>query len=170
MSLPQRFPNVPRITIAVMSMLLASVVGMTFATAQSSEPVSTGQLTVDIDGVLETGDEVDVSGAGFAPGTKVDVTIESDPVLIDTVTTDAAGAFAMTATIPSSIPSGAHTLKATGADPLGGLRILSMAVTVSADPSNDLPRTGVEISQLVAAGVIAVLLGAALLRMRRRLA
>ena len=170
MPLAQRFPFIPRLLVATMSVLLVSVVGATFATAQSSEPVSTGPLTAPAatDG-LESGESVRVSGAGYAPGASVDITIESTPTLLKTVTTDATGSFSTTVVIPATFPGGQHTLKATGADPAGGLRVLSLAVAVAGDAAGSgLPRTGTDTFPLVGVAVAGIAVGAAILIVRRR--
>lgn len=170
MPLSQQFPFVPRLVVAVMSALLVSVVGMTFALAQSSEPVSTGPLTAPAaeDGV-SAGDVIEVSGSGYAPGGSVDITIESDPILLKTIRTDAAGAFVTTVTIPAGIPAGVHTLKATGPDPAGGLRVLSMSVTVTGESGGGvIPRTGGDIAALAGIGAAALLAGGGVLVARRR--
>lgn len=170
MSISQQFPFVPRLAVAVMSLLLVSVVGMSYATAQSSEPVSTGPLTAPaaVDGA-SAGDVIEVSGAGYAPGGSVDITLESDPVLLKTVRTDATGAFVTTVTIPAGISAGVHTLKATGPDPAGGLRVLSMSVTVAGGSDGGmLPRTGADIAAFVGIGTAAILTGGGVLVARRR--
>lgn len=176
MPLSQRFPFIPRLLVAVMSTLLVSVVGATFATAQSSEPVSAGPLTAPAatDGA-STGDPVEVRGAGFAPGTSVDITIESDPIHIATVRADATGAFITMITIPAGLPAGSHTLKATGPDPAGGMRVLSMRVTIHTRSAGSvgsgggsLPLTGSDVLPVALVGVGAVAVGGATLLLRRR--
>ena len=168
MPISQRYPFVPRVIVALMSGLLILVVGATFATAQSSQPVSTGPLTApEASGGVSAGDAIVVSGAGFSPGGSIDVTIESAPILLKTVGADATGAFTTTVTIPSGLAPGTHTLKATGPDPAGGLRVLSIAVTVSG-AGGSLVRTGSDVVPLVAVGLVAVAVGAGTLVMRRR--
>lgn len=168
MAISQRFPFVPRVIVALMSGLLVLVVGATFAAAQSSEPVSTGPLTApEASGGVSAGDVIVVSGAGFSPGGSIDITIESTPILLKTVAADATGAFTTTVTIPSGLAPGGHTLKATGPDPAGGLRVLSIAVT-AAGPGGTLVRTGNEVVPLAAVGVAAVAAGAGTLLLRRR--
>lgn len=170
MPLSQQFPSVPRLVMAVMSVLLVSVVGMTFATAQSSEPVSTGPLTAPeaTDGV-SAGEVIEVRGAGYAPGGLVDITIESDPVLLKTVRADAAGAFVTTVTIPAGFPAGSHTLKGTGPDPAGGLRMLSLPVTVAGGSGGGvIARTGGDFAVLAGVAGVAILAGGGVLVARRR--
>lgn len=170
MSMSQRFPFVPRMLVALMSGLLVVVVGATFAAAQNSEPVSTGPLTApSVSNGVSAGDTVVVSGAGFSPGGSIDVTIESTPVLLKTVLADAAGSFTTTVTIPSGLAGGAHTLKATGPDPAGGLRVLSIAVTVSGAPDGGtLVRTGANLAPMLGVGLGAIIAGACILSLRHR--
>lgn len=172
MPLHQRFPFIPRFLVAAMSTLLISVVGATFAMAQSSEPVSTGTLTAPAvdDGATE-GDAVELRGAGFAPGGSIDITIESDPVHITTVRADAAGAFVTTIRIPAGVPAGSHTLKATGPDPTGGIRVLSVQLNVlstGSGSSSPLPRTGQDLLPIAVVGAAAVAAGGGALLARRR--
>jgi len=174
MSVQERFPDLPRLLVALMTAVLVVVVGSTYATAQTSEPVSTGPLTAPaVSGGVERGEEVRLSGAGYAPGASIDITIESTPRLLTTVTAGATGAFSVIVEIPAGFPAGSHTLKATGADPTGGLRVLSVPVTVEpatgqSSGSGSLVRTGSNTTLLVGVGVAAIAGGSALLRARRR--
>jgi hypothetical protein len=86
-------------------------------TLSSTTPTAGGHLTV--------------SGAGFASDSQVQVTIESEPVLLATVITDSAGAFTEVVTIPASL-SGEHMIIATGTDPAGSVRVLASTVVVAA--------------------------------------
>lgn len=164
MPITQRFPFVPRAIVALMSIVLLSVVGVTLASAQDSEPVSTGTLTVVGDNAVAPGEEVELRGAGYAPGGSIAITIESEPRLLATVQADAAGAFRATVTIPTDITAGEHTLKATGPDASGGLRVLSADITVI----GALPRTGSDAAALTLAGLAAVSAGAATVIFVRR--
>lgn len=174
MSVPERFPDLPRILVALMTAILVIVVGATYATAQTSEPVSVGTLTVPgaSDGV-QPGELLRFSGAGFAPGASIAITMESTPVHLKSVHADASGAFSTTAAVPRGMTAGRHLLKATGADPAGGLRILSIAVTVRASQGSPtgagtLPRTGSETMTLLSVAAGAIAAGSAILVVRRR--
>lgn len=178
MPLPQRFPFLPRVVVALMSSLLLVLLGVTHATAQSSEPVSTGTLVVSeetVGGSVDPGDSITVSGSGFAPGAQIDIVIESDPVLLATVRADVTGYFETTVTIPTEgVAPGAHTLKATGPDATGGLRVLAVQVQVAGDrsPNNTgtggtLPVTGGDLVTVALVGAGAVTLGGLLLQRRR---
>lgn len=169
MHLLTRHPAVPRLLVGVMFAVLAMVVGATIAFAQASEPVSTGPLRpVDLPDVVEGETTTTVRGSGYAPGGQIDITIESDPVHLATVTADAAGSFEARVTIPAGLPAGAHTLKATGPDPAGGLRVLSTPVEVAGDPAGPLATTGTSLLWLVVVGAGAIGVGGVVSRRRVR--
>ena len=83
-----------------------------------------------------------MSGSDFGPGTTVTVTLHSDPVLLGTVVTDAAGAFTATFQIPAGVPAGAHHVVLEGVDAAGNPRTVSMPVTIGASSAPDPARTG----------------------------
>jgi hypothetical protein len=122
--------------------------------------------SVTVTGDLVAGGTVTVRGTGFAPDvTGIRVEIHSDPVLLGTVSTDAAGSFALTATVPASLPAGTHTVVVV----VDGVTVGSTVVTIAADGS--LAYTGAE--GLGAAGVaalLALLVGGGVLVARRRAA
>ena len=93
------------------------------------------------DTTVTGGSDVTVTGSGFAPNSEIQLIIESDPVLLATVTADATGAFSATVTIPPSF-SGDHLIVATGVDPAGSLRVLGTAIVV--EPTQ-LPRTNTDL-------------------------
>lgn len=184
MSMTQRLPFLPRALMALMSGVLVLLLGATHAWAQSSEPVSTGALqstTIDPDEEVQPGTEITLSGSGFAPGAQIDIVIESDPIHLGTVNADATGYFEATVTIPTTgLPAGDHTLKATGPDPTGGLRVLSISVEVAGSPGAAAPRpggsayglpvTGSAVLPLAAFGLAAIVGGAFLVQRTRRTA
>jgi len=106
---------------------------------------------------LEPGVPTTVSGAGFAPGVDVVITVESAPVHLATVPADAAGAISTTVTIPTDLPAGTHTLMATGMTADGGTLVLSTEFVVGGDDSG-LPKTGYPIGLLASLSGV-VLLG-----------
>lgn len=184
MSMSQRLPFLPRALVALMSGVLVLLLGVTHAWAQSSEPVSTGSLqsgTIDPGEEVQPGTEITLSGSGFAPGAQIDIVIESDPIHLGTASADATGFFEATVTIPTTgLSVGDHTLKATGPDATGGLRVLSIPVEVvgsagAAAPGPrptgpGLPVTGSVVLPLAALGVAAVVGGALLIQRTRRAA
>ena len=114
--------------------------------AQTSTATASGvvvaSLTLD-DTSVTAGDQVTVSGKGFAAGETVRLELRSTPVLIGTATAGANGAFTVSVRIPANAEGGAHTVVA-----IGGTSAItvSAALTVTA-----LPTTAVS----VAAGVLA---------------
>lgn len=179
MSMTQRLPFLPRALVALMSGVLLLLLGATHAWAQSSEPVSTGALqsTIDAGEEVQPGTEIALSGSGFAPGAQIDIVIESDPIHLGTVSTDATGYFEATVTIPTTgLSAGDHTLKATGPGPAGGLRVLSIPIEVAGSPvaaspaPYGLPVTGLVVLPFAAFGLAAVVGGAFLVQRSRRTA
>ncbi|WP_022889337.1 endonuclease/exonuclease/phosphatase family protein [Agromyces italicus] len=76
------------------------------------------------------GATVAVSGSGFGPEAELRVELHSTPVVLGTATTDEAGAFRSTMTIPADTAPGEHSLVVIGAD---GTEV-SAALTVTAAP------------------------------------
>lgn len=121
------------------------------------------------------GSTVTVAGTGFQPGSNVNVTIESTPQLLATVTTGASGDFSVDVTIPESF-SGQHSLVATGMDPQGSVRVLASTIEISSGvlgtqgtpPPDTSPIRGSDglILAIAAAGIV-LLTGALFLVARR---
>jgi hypothetical protein len=83
------------------------------------------------------GMDITISGTGFKPKATVTVTYASTPVVVDTVTSDANGAFTSTFKIPKSSP-GEHTITAT--DGTNSLHVaFFMEATPPATPALSLP-------------------------------
>lgn len=123
--------------------------------------------TVTVTGDLVAGGTVTVRGTGFTPGLRgVRVELHSTPVLLGVVSTDATGAFTLTATVPASIPAGAHTVVVL----VDGVTVGSSTVTIaSGDASGQLAFTGADgLGAAVIAALVAVLVGAGLVVVRRR--
>lgn len=84
------------------------------AASTPSEPVTLGTPVESVVGTLTwTGDvtpgaTVTLAGAGYAANAALDIELHSDPVLLTTVTTDAAGAFSTDVVVPADAPEGAH--------------------------------------------------------------
>lgn len=72
---------------------------------ESTEPA----LSLD-EASVRAGTPFTLRGAGFDPDRDYPAILNSDPVLLGTVSTDAEGAFAATLTIPVSVPAGEHVL------------------------------------------------------------
>ena len=76
----------------------------------TSQPAS---ITVTPNNVA-AGGRVTVSGKCFRAATDVEINLNSAPVRLITVRSDANGNFTVTVTIPSSTSNGSHTISATG--------------------------------------------------------
>ncbi len=97
-------------------------------------PPTSGELTVSAS-EASPGDLVTVSANGYAADTSASITFESVPVLLATVGTGSAGAFATQVRIPADATPGMHTLRARGVGPGGGPRVLSAAINIRAPGS-----------------------------------
>jgi hypothetical protein len=60
---------------------------------------------------VAAGDSVTLTGSGFPPGAPVQAELFSDPVLLGTTTTNAAGSFRLTVVIPLDTAPGLHTVR-----------------------------------------------------------
>jgi hypothetical protein len=89
------------------------------------------------------GQQVIVSGTGFAPNSTVVISPASSPTtVLATVTTDASGSFSVPVTIPAGTSPGSLTLRATGVAPDGVARTVTQTVNVAAPGTPPLVRTG----------------------------
>ncbi|MGM7423809.1 hypothetical protein [Cellulosimicrobium sp. CpK407] len=84
------------------------------------------------EGPFVVGGELVVRGTGLAPHTTYEVWLESEPVLLGTVTTDADGAFELVTTIPAGTAPGEHHIRL--AAPGDGADVLSEPFVVLAAP------------------------------------
>lgn len=110
--------------------VLASVLASPTATMAQQYPPSESTLLVS-DATLGPGDEVTIGADGYAAGTAVTITFESEPVTIGRVQANSAGAFTTKVRIPADASPGKHTIKVTGLGPDGNMRVASAAVTIS---------------------------------------
>ncbi|MBW3557592.1 MAG: LPXTG cell wall anchor domain-containing protein [Actinobacteria bacterium] len=131
-------------------------------------------------GAAARGDAVVAAGSGYRPGSRVEVTLNSDPISLGSATTDGAGAFEHRFTVPASASLGSHTVTASGVDSNGAARVLSAGLEVTAASgaaaapagardSSTLPRTGLATAGMAAVGAGLVALGTfAVMGARRR--
>ena len=99
----------------------------------SEREVPAGPRVVVVgDGPFVVGGELVVRGTGLAPHTTYAVWLESDPVLLGTVTTDADGAFELVTTIPVGTAPGEHHIRLVA--PGEGADVLSEPFVVLAAP------------------------------------
>ncbi|SDF80462.1 hypothetical protein SAMN04487781_2583 [Cellulosimicrobium cellulans] len=83
-------------------------------------------------GPFVVGGRLELRGTGLTPSTTYEVWLESDPVLLGTVTTDADGAFLFVATIPVGTTPGEHHVRLVPVG--GGADVLSEPFLVLAAP------------------------------------
>ena len=119
---------------------------------------------------MGAGQRVTLSGSGYAPGTTVTVLVHSEPQILTTIVTDAAGSFSVEVTLPRGLPAGRHTLVASGLDALGNVRTLTLPVTVARGTTRlgELASTGADTALPAIGGLAAVAAGGALLLTARR--
>jgi LPXTG-motif cell wall-anchored protein len=160
-----------RTIFAVLAVMMSVVTGASAVNAQEY-PLQDGELRVEYGGEtvsqVRQGDQISISGAGFAPGAEVTVTIESDPVVLGTATADGSGTFSGSFEIPDGFDLGSHTVKATGEGATGGTNILSQGVSVT-DENGNLPRTGSNSMTLTYLGISLLAFGAVVVLATQRL-
>jgi hypothetical protein len=99
------------------------------------------------------GADVDVSGDGFDPGSNVQITIHSTPVLLATVAANGSGHFSTTVTIPAGF-DGLHQITATGLDPQQSVLVLQSPITIS---TSGLPSTNAAVGSTTGSSDFAIL-------------
>jgi hypothetical protein len=134
----------------------------TDAAGQPTRVGANGRLLVDESG------NVQVAGAGFKPGSQVDLWVMSDPVYLGAVTVNAQGSFSANLPLPTGIPVGDHTLQANGVTIDDVARSLNIGIEV-VEPAI-LPATGSTGALTMSLALVIACLGAFLaLASRRRL-
>ena len=136
------------------------------------------------------GDTLTVSGSGFVPGEPVSIVLHSTPVELASVKADESGAVVTTVTLPTDTAAGTHEITLTGAysfvagsvsltvpgpggpatDPgNAGQGSGSTPASASGSGTAQLAATGAEIpSAALLGGALMLLLGLAVIRIRRR--
>ena len=85
--------------------------------------------------ILTSGELTGVTGSGFRPGTRVDIFLLSEPILLGSVVVYAEGDFsAQVSFIAGRIPSGSHTLQIQGVGYDGLVKIVNTGVWVENTP------------------------------------
>ena len=134
--------------------------------------LETGSVTYDNSSIILKSDlETIVTGAGFKPGSTVEVWLFSTPTLLGTTIVLQDGTFSLPVTVPGNTPAGSHTLQAEGLTTAGDLRAVSAGVTVSKDVASPvvLPETGSQSDGWLIVGMIALIIGTVLVTRRRNL-
>lgn len=139
--------------------------------------------SISVTGSFVPGGVIEVNGSGFGADTEYALELHSDPVALGVVTTDAAGTFEASATLPASVSGGVHEVVVMQ----DGTVIASAQILITggagdgeddgggADDPNDgvgghLPETGADVTWLgwVAGGAVLLLALGGLLMIRRR--
>ncbi len=148
-----------RKTLGLVALTMAfSTIG--FGSVASAAPyggASSGQVS---DRTPAAGQAVVVSGVGFAPNSKVVVTIEPGSTVLATLTADATGAVTGTVTIPAGA-SGDAKLVLKGTTAAGAAVSASMPIVVGSAGSG-LPTTGSDTEPMVLWALAAVAAGGVL--------
>jgi hypothetical protein len=87
---------------------------------------------------------VEIGGEGFAPNTVVEVWVNSEPILLGTVTTDSEGKFAKIFDLPVGLLPGQHTLTLGGTTKKGQVVKASVGLIVEEDAIVSPPATETE--------------------------
>jgi LPXTG-motif cell wall-anchored protein len=149
--------------------------------AESCAPTVPVDPRLTVSGSLQPGGTISIDGTGFAAGAEVALELHSDPVALGTATADALGALHLDANIPATLPAGVHAVVAL----VGGAQLASVAVQISPAPGSGgsgpgsgpgagavgagvLAQTGADTSRGAALAAGTVLLGLALVLLRRR--
>jgi LPXTG-motif cell wall-anchored protein len=130
--------------------------------------LETGSALYDNSSIILKSDlETIVTGAGFKPGSTVEVWLFSTPTLLGTTIVLQDGTFSLPVTVPGNTPAGSHTLQAEGLTTAGVFRAVSAGVIVSKDVV--LPETGSQSDGWLIVGMIALIIGTVLVTRRRNL-
>ena len=96
-------------------------------------------------GQTAAGSGVEVTAAGFTPGTLVEVLVYSDPVSLGFTTVGPDGTARLSTTLPPGLPPGTHTIVAQGTGPDGtavqsmaGLRLDDAGVVTAVTPAGQV--------------------------------
>jgi hypothetical protein len=109
------------------------------------------------DNTVSPGQQVRITGDGYAANRDLSVALNSTPISMGTVRSSSTGTYNALVTIPRNATPGAHTITVTGAAADGTTLITQAAVTVGG-----LARTGDDASRPIAIGAMFVVLGVAL--------
>jgi hypothetical protein len=80
---------------------------------------------------VRDGDQVTLSGGGFAAGAHIVITFHSAPVVVGSTTADDAGRFSATVAVPATAQGGQHDFEAQGPGPGGEVTAITAPVRVN---------------------------------------
>lgn len=122
----------------------------------NGNPITPGQT-------LTPGQSITLSASGLTPGASYIVQAHSTPVTLGTAVANSSGVAIFTATVPSSIGAGAHTIVFVDST---GITVASFSFSVqaaNAATTTDLANTGSDSGRLVGIGSVLVMAGGLLL-------
>ena len=136
---------------------------------------------------MSPGDDVTITGSGWLPDSTVALTLFSDPISLGTAEVDEFGDFETVVTIPVTTPEGTHTVQISGTGENGQPKVVTASIQISATTADyedfefvadeffddeyfddELPFNGSNTVTLVVSGGALVLVGLALVAIRRR--
>ncbi|HEX2272940.1 MAG TPA: hypothetical protein VHG90_03590 [Acidimicrobiales bacterium] len=132
------------------------------APAPAASPDTESQAQVS-DATVTPGEQVTVTGGGFAPNRDLRIDMDSDPVFLGTTRSDAGGRFTATVTIPLNASPGAHRIVVSGPGPGGGTHRSIATVNVVVTVGRPLARTGGTSAGLLRLAIVFTLAGMVLL-------
>ena len=91
---------------------------------------------------LHPGDTITIDGSGLPAGTTLDTILHSVPTDLGTVVAAADGTFSQTATVPSDVEIGAHTIEVTASGPGITTTTKQQPITVTAVPAASAGSSG----------------------------
>ena len=144
-------------------------------------PESDGPLVLPGGTTVRAGSDVVITGGGFKPNTPVTIGIYSQPQVLGTTKSNGDGEIRAVVTIPEDL-SGDHTIVAAGDDGIGGIRYLTVGVSIEeaigsggsggsgsgSGSGGGLPITGVAVAGISTGGLLLVAAGFMLYMVARR--
>jgi hypothetical protein len=133
--------------------------GTTVTTATTTTTAAPTQGVAQVsDPTVTRGQQVTVTGDGFAPNQALRVTFATGAISLGTTTSDASGRFTAPVRIPTTAPAGSHRILVAGSGATGTQREVAATVTVN------LTATGRMTVPLALTGLVVLLLGARAVR------
>ncbi len=133
------------------------------STTTSTAPVGTGRTASVNRSQVVAGEQVTVSGSNFPPTSPLDVTMFSNPVRLGSTTSDGAGRYSVTVTIPVGTAPGVHDIVVSGGGAQASTRITVVTRGAGPAPQGFLARTGSNPESLIWLALLGVVLGATFL-------
>ena len=79
---------------------------------------------------VRKGDQVTLSGGGFAPGAHIVISFRSATIVVGSATADDAGNFSVTVAVPANATGGQHDFEAHGPGPAGTVTDITAQIRV----------------------------------------